>query len=110
MNIIYRLKICTNEINQLNTILGLSSTILKMYWTFDYTQHDYSNYFKKIIHPNINLIRKYLYGDHPISVWILYEYEDQCNIELLPSDIKNLASFDAVLCISCWESDSMSEL
>uniref|UniRef100_B8HTQ1 DUF4279 domain-containing protein n=1 Tax=Cyanothece sp. (strain PCC 7425 / ATCC 29141) TaxID=395961 RepID=B8HTQ1_CYAP4 len=38
-----------------------------------------------------------------ISVWMYYEYDNQCNIEFAPEDMKRLGEEGITLCISCWE-------
>lgn len=38
-----------------------------------------------------------------ITVWLIYEYEEQCNIEFLPSDLLKLGKESIGLCISCYE-------
>ena len=38
-----------------------------------------------------------------ISIWILYEYEGQCNMEYDPVSMKKMGENGIVLCISCWE-------
>ncbi|MGE9938237.1 hypothetical protein, partial [Butyricimonas virosa] len=38
-----------------------------------------------------------------ISIWILYEYEGQCNMEYDPESMKKLGESGILLCISCWE-------
>ncbi len=39
-----------------------------------------------------------------ISIWMLYEYDGQCNLEFLPKDMKRLGEKGISLCVSCWES------
>ncbi|MBB5031350.1 hypothetical protein [Prosthecobacter vanneervenii] len=41
--------------------------------------------------------------DHAISLWVLYEYDQQCNLEFSPEDLNRLAASKAVLCVSCWQ-------
>ena len=38
-----------------------------------------------------------------ISIWVLYEYEGQCNMEYDPESMKKLGESGILLCISCWE-------
>jgi hypothetical protein len=38
-----------------------------------------------------------------IAVWLLYEYDGQCNIEFQPDDLRMLGEAGITLCISCWE-------
>jgi len=48
---------------------------------------------------NIGVSREY------ITIWILYEYENQCNIELTPEELKSISNSGISLCISCWEKE-----
>ncbi|MBD2725656.1 hypothetical protein H6G96_04800 [Nostoc sp. FACHB-892] len=41
-----------------------------------------------------------------ISVWMYYEYDEQCNISFSPEGMKRLGDNQITLCISCWESHS----
>lgn len=43
-----------------------------------------------------------------ISVWMYYEYDEQCNMEFLPQDMKRLGDNGIVLCVSCWQSSDRS--
>ncbi|MFB2923190.1 hypothetical protein ACE1CB_32500 [Aerosakkonema sp. BLCC-F2] len=45
-----------------------------------------------------------------ISVWMYYEYDEQCNMEFSPEDMKRLGDNQITLCISCWESASKDAL
>ena len=38
-----------------------------------------------------------------MTVWYLYEYEEQCNMEFAPNELKRLGENNLTLCISCWE-------
>ena len=40
-----------------------------------------------------------------ISIWVLYEYEGQCNMEYDPVSMKKIGENGIVLCISCWEKE-----
>lgn len=41
--------------------------------------------------------------DEAISLWVLYEYEQQCNLEFSPQELKKLSANNVSLCISCWQ-------
>ncbi|MEH1934731.1 MAG: hypothetical protein V7L14_13770 [Nostoc sp.] len=45
-----------------------------------------------------------------ISIWMYYEYDEQCNMSFSPEDMKRLGDNQITLCISCWESDSKDAL
>ena len=38
-----------------------------------------------------------------ISLWVLYEYEEQCNLEFTVHELTTLAINKVSLCISCWQ-------
>jgi hypothetical protein len=40
-----------------------------------------------------------------VSIWYLYEYSGQCNMEFEPQDLKRLGNLGVRLCISCWEGE-----
>jgi hypothetical protein len=44
-----------------------------------------------------------------ITVWLLYEYDEQCNLELPAADMKRLGDSGISLCISCWQSPAKVE-
>ena len=39
-----------------------------------------------------------------IQFWLLYEYDQQCNLEFNPEQLQRLGNNGIGLCISCWES------
>ena len=38
-----------------------------------------------------------------ITIWKYYEYDEQCNFEFHPDEMKQLADHGIVLCVSCWQ-------
>jgi len=38
-----------------------------------------------------------------ISIFMLYEYDGQCNMEFRPEDMKRIGEHGIGFCISCWE-------
>ena len=38
-----------------------------------------------------------------ISIWMVYYYDSQCNMEFSPQDMYNLGREGIVLCISCYD-------
>ena len=45
-------------------------------------------------------------GRDNISIWAIYDYEGQFNVEYLPSDLRLLGEVGVTFCISCWESSN----
>jgi hypothetical protein len=38
-----------------------------------------------------------------ITMWVLYEYDQQCNLEFNPDALKRLGNNGISLCVSCWQ-------
>ncbi len=57
--------------------------------------------FVKFIKNDKDIISEY--SDGNLTLNIDYEYENQCNLEFLPKDLKKLSEFNIALCISCWK-------
>ncbi|MGB7415979.1 MAG: hypothetical protein WA902_17380 [Thermosynechococcaceae cyanobacterium] len=112
MKITYILKIETNELglSNISDILGqASSNSDNDVWTLEITERDSD--------PPTNFVRDFLgilegkYEDlshsgiesSDISVWIYYEYDEQCNLEFLPEDMKRLGENGIALCISAYQ-------
>ena len=38
-----------------------------------------------------------------ISIWLLYEYDQQCGLEFNPKQMKRLGDAGITLCIDCWQ-------
>ncbi len=79
-------------------------------WTYEVIDDETDEYFDFI---NIFLdILETKYGDLSklnierdcITVWMLYEYDQQCNMEFDPIRLKRLGDNGIKLCISCWDS------
>lgn len=65
---------------------------------------DFINQFLDILEGKYEQLQSVGVHREDISVWFLYQYEDQCNMEFLPSDLKRLGTNRISLCISCWAS------
>ena len=42
-------------------------------------------------------------GRSDITIWLLYEYEGQCNLEFSPAELARIGNAGLSFCISCWE-------
>ena len=68
---------------------------------------DYISYFLNLLDGNYDKLSTLgIERDH-ISIWLLYEYAQQCNMEFLPHHMKRMGENGIVLCISCWQKDSL---
>ena len=64
---------------------------------------DSVNEFIKILKTNKAIIEEYKLEDSNISLSIDYEYDQQCNMEFQPYDLKKMGDYGMELCISCWQ-------
>lgn len=71
--------------------------------------YDFINRFSEIVEPKIDVLSALGISSQDISVWYLYAYDQQCNMEFLPKDLKRLGDNGISLCISCWENSDCLE-
>lgn len=65
---------------------------------------DFINHFLDILEGKYEQLESIEISREDISLWFLYEYENQCNMEFLPNDLKRLGNNGISFCISCWAS------
>ncbi|MBP7478753.1 MAG: hypothetical protein KA797_09530 [Chitinophagales bacterium] len=105
--------------NKVTTILGIQPSDedfsgfpnnIPSSWTYEVIDDSHDEYFDFI---NIFLdILETKYADlekinikrENITIWMLYEYDQQCNMEFDPIRLKRLGDNGITLCISCWDS------
>ena len=63
---------------------------------------DYISEFIKLLEGKYDALEKIGITRDMISIWYLYEYDQQCNMEFSPETMKKLADNGITLCISCW--------
>jgi hypothetical protein len=61
------------------------------------------NYFIDLIEKHEELLAHLGVNGEDITLWYLYEYEEQCNMEFEPNDLKRMGDNNIALCISCWK-------
>ena len=91
----------------INEILGVKSNSPHTGWQLGLEQKDehihFIDYFLSILNNKYSQLEKIGVTRDNISVWMLYGYESQCNMEFSPKDMYSLGKEGIVLCISCWE-------
>jgi hypothetical protein len=81
-------------------------------WSYEVTSEDHEpdfefvNVFLDRLIPEITELQKLGIEKENISIWLLYEYDQQCNMEFPPKTMKRLGDNGIVLCISCWQKGS----
>ena len=104
---IYRLQILSSKSyseEQLNNIIGVSSNFPYADWGIEIIQSG-ENFSEILVLLECKYEKLESIGisRENISIWILYEYEGQCNMEYDPESMKKLGESGILLCISCWE-------
>lgn len=66
---------------------------------------DFVDVFLNILNKNCYHLNEVGIQKKDMSIWIYYEYDQQCNMEFLPDQMKRLGENGIVLCISCWKSE-----
>ena len=108
---IYRLQILSSKSyseEQLNNVIGVSSNFPHAEWGIEIIQsgENFSEilvYFLSLLEGKYEKLESIGISRENISIWILYEYEGQCNMEYDPESMKKLGESGILLCISCWE-------
>lgn len=105
--------------NKLTTILGVKPKDKKFSnfpnnipssWTYEVVEtktdeyFDFINIFLDILEAKYIELEKLNIKRNDISIWMLYEYDQQCNMEFDPIRLKRLGDNGVTLCISCWDS------
>ena len=110
MNSEYILRINTvkEKYNIINTLLSVSPTSTKSYWELSLNENSYLYnksiiYFLDLLEPNLEKLIQNGLNNENISIWYLYEYDEQCNLEFQPNELKRLGDAGITLCISCWK-------
>jgi hypothetical protein len=79
-------------------------------WTYEVVQENEDPYFDfikeflDILENKYERLSSLGIQKEDISVWYLYEYDQQCNMEFDPTRLKRLGDNGITLCISCWDS------
>ena len=110
---IYRLQILSSKSyseEQLNNVIGVSSNFPHADWGIEIIQSDenFSGilvYFLSLLEGKYEKLESIGISREDISIWVLYEYEGNCNMEYDPVSMKKIGENGIVLCISCWEKE-----
>ena len=102
-------KICS-----VNNILGVKSSsktmwILEKIITEKEGYFPFVDFFLKILEGNYLKLEELGIQRENISVWMIYEYDSQCNMEFLPEQMYKLGKEGIVLCVSCYDIHDYNE-
>ena len=97
----------SEEITHLLKVKPTQSTFKR--WELEIVQDcdseyiDYIQYFLDILKDKYNPLEQIGITRDSIEIWIYYEYDQQCNMEFSPHDLRNIGNNGISLCISCWQ-------
>lgn len=101
----------TAQVEYINSVLSISPTSVDSAWEYsiDDTSDLYSSavsFISKLLTGKMEFLEDIGITRDDISIWFLYEYEGECNMEFNPEDLKKVGDLGISLCISCWEKNS----
>lgn len=73
------------------------------YWEYELVEKKNSNCLQKLIDFYRHVRNHYQNKIIEATIWILYEYDQQCNLEFSADQMKQLSELEINVCISCWE-------
>lgn len=99
-----------DQYDEINIIIGkVTNFSSSAGWGIEVVQKEedepifFIKYFLSLLNGKYDQLEKIGITRDNISIWMLYEYEGQCNMEFSPEDMYNLGKEGIVLAISCWE-------
>ncbi len=100
-----------NSINKISDILGVNANKhINGNWIYfisideDGDWVDFYDVFYNILKDKIQILDEELkINKDQINIWLVLEYEGQCNFEINPNDLAKLSSLEVTLCVSCYQ-------
>jgi hypothetical protein len=112
MNYTFSLKINTNELSRenLESIIGLKSNTEFSTWEYEFEYNresdEYINfiqYFMDVVEDKLPILDSLGVKREEITIWMLFAYEFQCNMEFDSDDLLRLGRNGIKLCITCYD-------
>jgi hypothetical protein len=107
----YELRINTEEkfYKKVSSIVELQPESFKYGWSYEIVFEEQKEYYDIIaklldsLEGNYEELQKLGIGINDISIWLIYGYHNQCNMEFEPKTLERLGKRGITLCISCYE-------
>jgi len=108
----YSLRIWVKEENyhKIDKILGVKSNHdYSNWWILEYINREKDEYipyiekFLSILDGKYEQLAEIGIQRNDISIWELYAYDSQCNMEFSPEQMYALGKEGIALCVSCWD-------
>ncbi len=87
-----------NKLEEIPSTWKFTKTVLDTDSYFDFI-----NNFLGILENKYDQLKNIGIDRNHIIIWLLYEYDQQCNMEFNPQEMKRLGENQITLCISCWK-------
>lgn len=77
-------------------------------WKYELLQQDDDPYidfvtlFVDLLKSNEDALVRAGIGKDAVTIWMQYEYENECSFSILPRDLERIGAAGISLCISCW--------
>jgi len=96
------------QLSKIPKILGIESNYPEVSWGHklivkDNAYTNFIDYFLGILDGKYDKLESIGIPRDCISIWMICEYEEQCNMEFMPSDMVKLGENGITFCISCYE-------
>jgi hypothetical protein len=86
----------------ISKILGVKATSELNDWEYEIKDNSILK-FHNILKSKLSMLNDINIRNEDVTIWLYYEYEGQCNIELSVKELSLLSSLKIDFCISCWE-------
>jgi hypothetical protein len=109
----YELRINTEEkfYENVSSIVELQPDSYKYGWSYEIVFLEQEGYFDIIaklldsLEGKYEKLRKLGIEKKDITIWLIYGYHNQCNMEFKPETLERLGKKGIRLCISCYEAE-----
>ena len=104
-----------NKFEIVDRILGIKSNC-SPFWELQLIENEedecipFIDYFLSILEGKYDQLEEIGVTRDKISIWMIYYYDSQCNMEFSPKDMYKLGKEGIVFCISCYDIHDYSTL
>ncbi|MCW8896879.1 MAG: hypothetical protein OQJ96_13530 [Flavobacteriales bacterium] len=104
-----------NEISSLLQVQPKDSDSSNTWWIYEVVEkeddeyYDFISNFLDLLEGKYSFLEKLEISRKDITIWRVYEYDDQCNMEYDAEELKRLGENGINLCISCYQASDDDE-
>jgi hypothetical protein len=108
----YILRIEGAEQKDIARVLGKPSSNESGSWTLEFEEGsndppiNFVDRFLELLDNKFDFLDSIGVSRDDITIWLLYEYDEQCNLEFSSKDLMRLGEAGIGLCVSCWQAPS----